>query len=51
MYVLPGGKRDFKEFRHTEPCWEAVVREFQEEVGDDLNIYCKSKCKFFEEIV
>ena len=36
MFVLPGGKRDFKSFKQTEPCWKAVVREFQEEVDDDL---------------
>ncbi len=51
MFVLPGGKRDFKEFRQTEPCWDAVVREFQEEAGDDLNIFCKKKCRFFEETI
>ena len=51
MFVLPGGKRDFRAFRQTEPCWEAIVREFHEEVDDDLNVYCKKKCRYFEETI
>lgn len=51
MYVLPGGKRDFKSFKQTEPCWDAVVREFEEEVDDNLNSFCKKKCRYFEETV